>query len=176
MGSATPPIRPSSSTLVSLSKKKQEGRVINSVASYLRSHLRVPNVYIEPKASFLKRVDVLAVDAAGSGDLHAVEIKLFHAPPGVAMFKQYIEEVKAIPAHFKYVAMPHNGGSLSLGAQLFAADGIGRIGLFLFAQSDDSFPAVELAIKPERFRMQESDLLRVEHYLESTKPDMFVRV
>jgi hypothetical protein len=149
---------------------------MNSVADYLRSHLRVPNVYIEPRASFLRKVDVLAVDAAGSGDIHGVEIKLFTDPPVIAIIRQHIEQVKAIPAHFKYIAMPRNGASLSLGAQLFSTDGIGRIGLFFITQSEDSLPTVELVIKPERFRMQESDLTRVEHFLDSTKPDMAVRV
>jgi hypothetical protein len=176
MGSATPSIRPPQKAATPLSTKRQEGRVINSVADYLRSHLRVPNVYIEPRASFLRKVDVLAVDAAGSGDIHGVEIKLFTAPPRVTLLRQHIEQVKAIPAHFKYIAMPRNGASLSLGAQLFSTDGIGRIGLFFITQSDDSLPTVELVIKPERFRMQESDLTRVEHYLDSTKPDMAVRV
>jgi hypothetical protein len=41
----------------------------------LRNKLSVPNIYIEPHFPFIT-TDVLAIDRAGSGDLHAVDIKL----------------------------------------------------------------------------------------------------
>jgi hypothetical protein len=176
MGSATPSVKQPLAGAGSLSAKKQHGRVINSVADYLRSHLRVPNVYIEPRVTILKKADVLAVDAAGSGDIHIVEVKLFSAPPTSAMIRSYIDQVKAVPGHYKYIAMPRNGASLSLGTQLFSNDGIGRIGLFFISQITDSLPTVDLVIKPERFRMDGADLARIERYLNITKPDMSVRV
>ena len=35
---------------------------------------------------------------------------------------------------------------------------------------------IELAIKPERFRLPSDELAQVERYLDRAKPDMFVRV
>jgi hypothetical protein len=54
----------------------QHGRAVNAVAEYLRNRLSVPNIFIKPKGFPGLSVDVLAVDHAGAGDLHAVEIKL----------------------------------------------------------------------------------------------------
>jgi hypothetical protein len=54
----------------------QHGRAVNAVAEYLRKRLSVPNIFIKPKGFPGLSVDVLAVDHAGAGDLHAVEIKL----------------------------------------------------------------------------------------------------
>ncbi len=59
-----------------LSIRRRHGRAVNAVADYLRSQLRVPNVYISPSGGSMSRIDVLAADAAGSGDIHAVDVKV----------------------------------------------------------------------------------------------------
>src|SRR5271165_270487 len=59
----------------SLTLRQQRGRAVNAVAEVLRKKLLVPNIYLEPHSHPLA-VDVLAVDRAGAGDLHAVLIKL----------------------------------------------------------------------------------------------------
>src|ERR1035438_1843380 len=58
-----------------LTLRQKEGRAVNAVAELLRKTLSAPNIYIEPRSPELA-VDVLAVDRAGSGDLHSVEIKV----------------------------------------------------------------------------------------------------
>ena len=47
-----------------LSVRRRHGRAVNAVADYLRSHLRVPNVYIDPSGAGLSRVDVLEIGRA----------------------------------------------------------------------------------------------------------------
>lgn len=151
---------------------------MNAVADYLRSHLRVPNIYIDPSATSLSRVDVLAADAAGSGDIHAVEVemKLLTSPTGPKTMKLYIELIKSLPAHYKYLAIPRNITNVAADLGLFSADGIGRIGVLLISESSDLSPTVELAIKPERFRMDARALAQVERFLNDAKPDMYVRL
>jgi len=158
-----------------LSVRRRKGRSVNAVADYLRSHLRVPNVYIAP--SGMSRVDVLAADAAGSGDIHAVSVEVLTTPMGTHGLKLYIDLVKRLPAHYKYLAIPKGITNVMHDTQLFfAADGIGRVGVFLVSESIDLSPTVELAIKPERFRLPADELAQVERYLDRAKPDMFVRV
>jgi hypothetical protein len=159
-----------------LSARKRHGRAVNAVADFLRSQLRVPNVYIEPSGVNLSRIDVLAADAAGSGDIHAVEVKLLPAPLTQAAMKTFIDQIKKVPAHYKYFALNKNATSISIGAQLFSGDGIGRVGLLFISESGEVYPTVELAIKPERFRIDASELAQIERFLSKAKPDMYVRL
>ncbi len=156
-----------------LSARKRHGRAVNAVADFLRSRLRVPNVYIDPTG--LNRVDVLAADAAGSGDIHAIEVKVL-TPTGTMGMKLYIEMVKKLPAHYKYLAIPRNITNIAVDLGLFSPDGIGRVGILLFSESDDHLPTVELAIKPERFRLEASELAQIERFLSRAQPDMYVRL
>ncbi|MDQ2925400.1 MAG: hypothetical protein M3R43_07595, partial [Acidobacteriota bacterium] len=144
---------------LSLSGRLRHGRAVNAVADYLRSRLRVPNVYIEASIPTLNKIDVLAADSAGSGDIHAVEVK-FPIDIGFAFspaskLKAYLDELKdefkKVPAHFKYLALPVNGKSLAaLGdPQMFSHDGIGRIGILFISEVGDTSPTVELVITPE---------------------------
>jgi hypothetical protein len=159
-----------------LSVRMRHGRAVNAVANYLRSQLRVPNIYIDPTATGLSRVDVLAADAAGSGDIHAVEIKLLTAPTGVMQMRLYVEVAKNLPSHFKYLAVPKHITNINADLRLFSADGIGRVGVLLIGEADDGGPVVELAVKPERFRMDAGELAHMERFLGRAKPDMYVRV
>jgi len=149
---------------------------VNAVADFLRSQLRVPNVYIDPSGAGLSRIDVLAADAAGSGDIHAVEIKLLTTPTGTTQIRLFVELAKMMPAHFKYLALPKNITNIKADLRLFADDGIGRVGILLVSESDDQVPTVDLAIKPERFRIDASELTQIERFLSRTQPDMYVRV
>jgi hypothetical protein len=159
-----------------LSVRRRRGRAVNAVADYLRSHLRVPNVYIDPSGAGLNRVDVLAADAAGSGDIHAVHIKLLTTPTLAMQMRLYVELVKMLPAHFKYLAIPKNITTIEADLRLFAADGIGRVGVLLIAESGDRTPTVELAVKPERFRVDAGELAQIERFLSRAQPDMYVRM
>ena len=158
-----------------LSVRRRKGRVVNAVADYLRSHLRVPNVYIAP--SGMSRVDVLAADAAGSGDIHAVSVEILTTPIGASSLKLYVDLAKTLQAHYRYLAIPKGITNIAHDPHLFfAVDGIGRVGVLVISESMDLSPTVELAVKPERFRLPSDELAQVERYLDRAKPDMFVRV
>jgi hypothetical protein len=145
-----------------LSARRKHGRAVNAVADYLRSHLRVPNIYIEPSIAGLSRVDVLAADSAGSGDIHAVEIKLLERSRSASGMRASIEQIKEIPAHYKYLALSKDVYSSAMGSNpdLFSPDGLGRVGVILISETDGLSPSVELAVKPERFRVRPNELLK----------------
>ncbi len=159
-----------------ISQTIRHGRAVNAVADFLRSRLRVPNVYLDPMGANLSRVDVLAVDASCSGDIHAVEVKMLTRPTVTKEMKLHVEVAKGLPAHFKYLAIPRNITNIAVDLGLFSPDGIGRVGILLISESGDQLPIVELAIKPERFLLDPSKSAQVERFLSKAKPDMYVRL
>lgn len=161
-----------------INARLRHGRAVNAVADFLRGHLRVPNVYLEPKSALWKGVDVVAADGAGSGDIHAAEVRFLSYPISLPAARALIEEVKNVPAHFKYLTVNKNSVSLTLGdgSLMFSPDGIGRVGLLMIEETQDALLSVELAVKPERFRLPPTDAARVERFLDRAKPDMFVRI
>ncbi|MGA2904070.1 MAG: hypothetical protein ABSD98_09580 [Candidatus Korobacteraceae bacterium] len=188
-----------------LTLRQREGRAANAVAELLRQKLSVPHIYIEPRSSLL-RADVLAVDRAGSGDLHAVEIKLpkdfgLQAPvPKVSyarnlnkmsfgwypQFRKQMHEVHrqlmSLPAHYRYLAIPIPQVSFELvmgelGPVLYSPDGIGRLGIVRIIDRGEEPPLAELAITPERFRVDPMKLRNIEKkLLEKVRPDIEVRI
>lgn len=186
----------------SLTPRQQEGRAVNAVAEVLRKRLTVPNIYLEPRGDSIS-VDVLAVDRAGSGDLHAVQIKLqddFRRIPSSkpatvrevkqrnadwqAHFRKRVREIHrqimALPAHFRYLAILENSLDMvtgELGPVLYSADGIGRIGIIAITDRGEEAPVAEVVITPERFRVDAVKLRNIEKkLLEKVRPDIEVRI
>jgi len=171
-----------------LSIRRSHGRVINSVADLLRRTLTVPEIYLEPKITGIQRTDVVAVDRAGSGDVHGVEIKILTIFPTRSWLRTLTSELKALPFHFKYLAMPSFGEKTEELArlveypELFDPSGIGRIGIISFdhqileptAVLDSS--SATLTVRPERFRVSSANILPVEKFIAKTKPDISVRI
>jgi hypothetical protein len=159
--------------------RTRRGRAINAVAEFLRSSLSVPNIYLEPRNFSKPGVDLLAVDRAGAGDLHGVEIKVPNLfVNSLADLRRYITELKAYPTHYRYLALPRTEALLELlpKVQLFSPDGIGRIGILLVSEREDGLPLVEIAIKPERFRVSAPIMQGVDRFLARSRPDMEVRI
>jgi hypothetical protein len=162
----------------SLSARKRHGRAVNSAADFLRQRLRVPEIYLEPGAP-LKAVDLIAVDSAGSGDIHVVEVKVSNAATlSTREVLAQIQKLKAVPAHFKYLALPIHPALRRLmdGQSLFSNDGIGRIGLLKLIEVANGTPQIELLVTPERFRVPSAEMSKIENLLQRSKPDIFVRV
>jgi hypothetical protein len=180
-----------------LTARQQKGRAVNAVAELLRKRLSVPNIYLEPRSPYIA-ADVLAVDRAGSGDLHAVEIRIgiefvrTPAPPVDAPGARWILHLRkgkmkeihahiiAVPAHYKYLAIPQGIRDVlvdGLGDLLYSPDGIGRIGIISIVDRGDEPPSAELSIAPERFRVDPVKLHNIEKkLLERVRPDIEVRI
>jgi hypothetical protein len=176
-----------------LTARQQTGRAVNAVAELLRKKLSVPNIYLEPHSPLIS-ADVLAVDRAGSGDLHAVEIKLesefaksvaavlnpkLWTLTNVRMMMKRMHS-PLLPAHYRYLAIPKGSWDLSggeLGPDLYAADGIGRIGIIAIIDQGEQPPIAELSIAPERFRVDAARLRSIEtKLLAKVRPDIEVRI
>jgi hypothetical protein len=170
-----------------LTPKRAHGRVVNVVAALLRKQLQIPNIYLNPKIPGVTPMDVLAVDRGGSGDLHAVDVKLvveLHSP---SQRRALVQALKSSPFHFKYLAVPEfaiseSGLDFTTYSDLFDETGIGRIGILSFdsgildASSMSSANAVSIVVSPERFLVRGAKLTLIEKFLAKAKPDMEVRI
>ena len=181
----------------SLTLRQREGRAVNAIAEMLRKRLSVPNIYIEPHSSSFT-ADLLAVDRAGAGDLHAVEIKLQFeflqkglpraedpkAPWVKRMRKlrvrETVDRLMSLAAHYRYLAIPHESWDLvmgEVGPLLYSPDGIGRLGIITITDQGLNAPTVELSIAPERFRVDATKLRNIEtKFLAKVRPDIEVRI
>lgn len=187
-----------------LTLRQKEGRAVNAVAELLRKTLSVPNIYLEPHSPQLA-VDILAVDRAGSGDLHGVEIKInddlvrnrVKNPANLKALKQQRgdwmrhfktrikeihRELMSLPAHYRYLAVPQSSCDTILGELrplLYSPDGIGRIGIISITDREEEPPSAEIVISPERFRVDATKLSKIEKNLINNKkvrPDIEVRI
>lgn len=138
------------------------GRAKNAVQNYLIRKLLVPKIYLDTEFNG-KRVDVLAIDRAGVGDIHAVYL-VYQGTHVENALETVIANVlnpplpaKVIP-HFVYAAVVNDGPDASkyvpsenIIQRLFAEDGVGRAGILYVDVTDDE-PSVRVILKPERFR------------------------
>lgn len=159
-----------------LSPRQREGRLKNAVVELLEKRLIVPKIFIEPKwPNPHRRVDVLAIDRAGAGDIHCVEIKstLNSAYAILPMFM-------SMPAHFKYVAVWEEPGIPSVTerldeVRLYAPDGLGRVGVMAAEEGPDKLVHLKLVLPPERFRIGPKYYQSIDRFLRSHVPDLEIR-
>lgn len=170
-----------------LTPRQREGRAINAVAELLRRTLSVPNIYLEPPTALIS-ADILAVDRAGAGDLHAVEIKLFDNKSILGPRSRMLEisksvylQMSSLPAHFRYLAIPTSSLEIVhsdlVQPAIYAKDGIGRLGIIAITENGADSPTAELVLSPERFRVDPDKLKAIEtKLLAKSRPDIEVRI
>ena len=172
-----------------LSLRQSNGRIANTVATLLRKKLTVPEIYLRPRVPGVTGVDVMAVDHAGSGDIHGVEILFGQNAPKASELASLFARLKAMPLHFKYFAVPESIVDVPTvyeafsGVRAFDAQGLGRIGLICYTASliEGDVPALSdgtatLLIKPERFLLRGEKLETMERFIAKAKPDIAVRI
>jgi hypothetical protein len=171
-----------------LSPKRSHGRVINAIAAMLRQRLSVPHIYFKPRLLGYSTLDVLAVDRAGSGDVHGVEIKVVSIVPSPASIKKLLVPLRSLPVHYKYLAL--NSRDIDINVlrklanypELFDDTGIGRVGIIAYddrlLQADTTLNSdlTTLVVSPERFLVRDGKLTMLERFLVHAKPDMQVRM
>ena len=149
-----------------------EGRLRNAAAEFLQQRLIVPKVFLEAAWPNYRHVDLMAVDRAGAGEIHVVEVKA-----GSESVHEAVSDLMSIPAHYKYVATFGSPSLQQLSESiLYAPDGMGRVGLIGIAErpSDKSLTA-RLLIAPERFRLEKKYWQDVDAFLASSVPDLEIR-
>jgi hypothetical protein len=149
-----------------------ENRAQDAVSRCLLRFLTVPKVYFDREwAEPAHRVDILAIDRAGSGDVHVVEIKR-DASAAIAMLPQ----IHSVPGTFKWVAVFADTLTpdleVTLNRSLLPVSGKGRVGLIKIIGVGSDEIAAFVAIKSERF----SDLVRdlATRFVESNPADIEV--
>jgi hypothetical protein len=172
-----------------LSVRQSNGRIANAVAELLRRKLTIPEIYLRPRVPGLSGVDVLAVNHAGSGDIHGVEIAFGREPLKASDVVALLVRLKSLPLHFKYLAAPASVARMAAvqtafgGVRGFDPQGIGRVGLISYSDAlleSDGVAVTEdeaaLLVRPERFLLRGEKLAAMERFLAKGKPDIRVRI
>ncbi len=150
-----------------LSTQQNLGRAKNAIQEYMIRKLLYPKIYLDADWNGV-RVDVLAVDRTGVGDVHAVKIATIPEEEGTDW--QYLvvrtamianeegTQLHHLSVQFRYVAIVSFSPDIDrfdpnpeLARRLLAEDGVGRIGILTVDMSADE-PHVRTALKAERFR------------------------
>lgn len=142
------------------------GRAKNAVQDYLVHKFLYPKAYLDADWDGQK-LDVLAVDRVGMGDVHGVRLVFWE--PGHADdhgYSSYLEKAVSeavrdfagFPGHFRYLtvfcAQPGKQQwipSPGIKDQCLAADGVGRVGISYLNTAEEE-PSVKVLLKAERFR------------------------
>lgn len=134
-------------------------RCCEPIASCLTRMLIVPKIYFErnwPRGSDF-RIDIIAVDRAGTGDIHIIEVK----PSLDVALTNGVEFIRNIPAHYKWIAYQGEGlqpsddeAELKLLSEesLYPEEGMGRIGVIEVVKMYGNDLGARVRVKPERFK------------------------
>jgi hypothetical protein len=148
-------------------QEQQLGRAVNAVQEFFVHKLLYPKVYLDTDWSGNK-VDVLAIDRTGVGDVHAVRMVpvesdgepdwQFLVTKAAILVNDQIELLCSLQAQYRYIALiSFSSGverfypSAELIRRMLAKDGVGRIGILHVELTEDD-PAVRVVLKAERFR------------------------
>ncbi len=140
------------------------GRAKNAVQDYLIHKLLYPKIYLDAEFNG-KKVDVLAIDREGTGDVHAVYV-VYQGTDVENALETLVANIVTPPTpakilpHFMYSAVVNNGPGAAKYApseqiiqKSFAEDGVGRVGiLYVDLCEDDPKFQVRVILKAERFR------------------------
>jgi hypothetical protein len=140
------------------------GRAKNAVQDYLIHKLLYPKIYLDAEFNG-KKVDVLAIDREGTGDVHAVYV-VYQGTDVENALETMVANIVTPPTpakilpHFMYSAVVNNGPGASkyvpseqIIQKSFAEDGVGRVGiLYVDLCEDDPKFQVRVILKAERFR------------------------
>ncbi len=134
-------------------ERRLEQRAREPVSRVLIRHLMVPCIFFDaPWPNDDIRMDVLAIDRAGTGAVHVVEIKR-HAEDAL----RAIPALMAIPAQFRWVAFFADSitlaqkSSLSKSKRLFPLEASGRIGVIEVVKMQNDELGANKLITAERF-------------------------
>ena len=133
-----------------------------------------------------RKADIVAIDRAGTGDVHVVEIKSDLS----AALSEGVSYIKTIPAHYKWVAYQGAGlmpvddkGEMALISEmiLLPERGMGRIGVIEVVRMADNILGANIKLnlganiklKAERFKIEKADFENiVAAFVKRTKADI----
>jgi hypothetical protein len=160
--------------MVQTEMQQDLGRAKNALQDYLIHKLLIPKVYLDADWNGAP-VDILAIDRAGVGDVHAVRmIQDYYV--GEEILREVLRCVRAFrsfSSHYRYVAVvcgppslrkPHEVVEETAIRESFAEDGVGRIGILYVDLSNDD-PSVRVILKAERFRSSKEIVELADRYV-----------
>lgn len=156
-------------------------RCLEPVAQCLIRALMLPKVYFErvwppPSGRRSARVDVVAIDRDGTGDVHVVEV-------GQSLRDALSDGVKAIrdvPAQYRWVAYqgegllpPDDEAELAMLSEkpLLPEAGMGRIGVIEVVYMSSGDLGARIRLKAERYQPGDIDA-DIQAFLRQEKPDI----
>lgn len=155
-----------------LNEDQLEARGKNAVADLLAKRLIVPKIFFDAAWPAKKsRIDVLAVDRAGAGDIHVVEVRV-----GVNAAMQSVARLKQLPAHYKYVAIFNPGRYRLEEPILYSGDGLGRVGVIFFEEGKHNQLVARIDTAPERFRVGAEVIRQIDRFTAKQHADIEIRV
>src|ERR1700736_1246791 len=88
------------------------GRAMNVLQDHLIRKLLFPKIYFDAEWNGVP-VQVLAIDRAGSGDVHVIWMLYLHPGIGIgdvswllrSKLPETVEDIKSLPSQFRYVAI-----------------------------------------------------------------------
>jgi hypothetical protein len=174
--------------VMTMNEQIQIGRAKNAVLDYFERTLSIPKIYLDADWNG-SHLDVLAINRDGAGDVHAAALFLLvHRENGdldleesSKRFGELMERLHTLSAHFKWIAAvgDRRSGAISFDEynkrsdEMYASDGLGRIGFLQVAFDEHQEPTAQVAIKAERFRAKVSDL--ADSYIEAHSADWEIR-
>jgi len=147
--------------------EQELGRAKNAVQEYLIHKLLLPKIYLDVDFHGTQ-LDLLAIDRAGVGDVHAVlalPVEADDEPDwqylvtkAAILVNDRSVSLRSLPAQYRYLAvigfrpgLERFAPSSELVRRMLAEDGVGRIGI-LFVDLSEGEPSVRAVLKAERFR------------------------
>jgi hypothetical protein len=160
--------------------QQELGRAKNALQDYLVRKLLIPKIYLDADLNGTQ-LDLLAIDRAGVGDVHAVQVVpvepdgqgdwQFLVTKAAILVNEHSKLLCSLPTQYRYVAlvgftpgMERFVPSSELMRRLLAEDGVGRIGILSVDLSEDD-PSVRVVLKAERFRSSKEIVELADRYV-----------
>jgi hypothetical protein len=135
-----------------MSKNEQmELRARNAVAQLMVRNLIVPNIFFDADWSGDRQVDLIAIDRAGSGDVHAVEIK---SSASALSTRAAVRRLLNVHANYRWIGIVQGRTSrpIKLPSKLLSPyRGMGRVGVIWIEIGNDDQVRAEIERNAERF-------------------------
>lgn len=178
--------------MIELDAQQELGRAKNAIQEYLIGKLLVPKIYLDAEW-YGQRVDILAIDRAGVGDVHVVRIvsespyltgRKTDGSILVSTTRGIDHELAAlmeVAGHYRYIAnlvpgsrsKEYNAAPRLL-KETLAKDGVGRIGI-LFVDLSGSESIVSAVVRAERYRSSPQIIEIADKYVASNQANWEVR-
>lgn len=153
--------------------QRMEVRAKEAAARALITYLSVPNIYFDAHwPTEQSQVDLLAIDRAGTGDVHLVEVK-----GAKFQLAEVVEQLMHLPAQFRWIAFLQLSHSSKFNStapkELYPTEGMGRVGLIEIIRKTNDELGSRIRFNAERFPGNLS--AKVDRFAQSATPDIEFR-